>query len=60
METMVFNIIETCDLKHYVVQVNTTGEDDGWVDITKPFNTKEEVLEWAKQISDHFAIHIDI
>ena len=53
---MEFNIIETCDLEHYVVQLNTTGDSDGWQDITKPFNSKAEAVEWAKHITDNFSV----
>ena len=51
-----FNIEDTCDLEHYVVQINYTGEDDGWEDITKPFDTLEEATEWAKMISDYHTV----
>ena len=51
-----FNVIETCDLKHYVVQINTTGREDEWQDITKPFDTKGEAVEWAKHILDNFSV----
>ena len=51
-----FNIIETCDLANYVVQINTTGEPDGWQDITEPFSTKAEAVEWGKHIKDNFSV----
>ena len=57
---IVFNIEQTCDLKHYVVQINTTGAEDGWEDITKPFDTEEEAMEWAKKISDHYHVYQNI
>ena len=55
---MIFNIEPTCDMEHYVVQVNYTGDTDGWVDITEDFDTYEEAEEWAKKIK--FPILSDI
>ena len=53
---IMFGIEQTCDLKHWVVQINTTGEDDGWFDITKDFNNYEEALEWAKSLKGRFHV----
>lgn len=54
-----FCIDLTCDLKKYVVLINTTGEDDGWQDLTKPFDTYEEALEWVKNIKDNYGVYAD-
>lgn len=55
-----FNIEETCDLEHYVVQINYTGAEDGWEDITKPFDTQEEAIEWAKMIKDNYSVMVAV
>lgn len=55
-----FSIDLTCDLKKYIVLINTTGEDDGWQDLTKPFDTYEEALEWVKNIKDNYGVYTDI
>ena len=55
-----FNIEETCDQEHYVVQVNMTGEEDGWVDITKPFNDLQEALDWTLNIKDNFGVYAPV
>lgn len=55
-----FSIDLTCDLKKYIVLINTTGEDDGWQDLTKPFGTYEEALEWVKNIKDNYGVYTDI
>lgn len=52
-----FDIDLTCDLKKYIVLINTTGETDGWQDLTKPFDTYEEALEWAKKINDNYTVY---
>ena len=51
---MEFEIDLTCDLEHYVVVINTTGEIDGWFDLTEPFDTYEEASEWVKHIRSNF------
>lgn len=55
-----FSIDLTCDLKKYVVLINITGEDDGWQDLTKPFDTYEEALEWAENIKDNYGVYADM
>ena len=55
-----FNVETTCDLEHYVVQMNVTGETDGWVDITKDFDTYEEALGWAGKIKDDFGVYTEV
>ena len=52
-----FDIDLTCDLKKYIVLINTTGEQDGWQDLTKPFDTREEALEWVKKISSNYRVY---
>lgn len=56
----IFNIIDTCDREHYVVQVNFTGEDDGWLDLTKDFNSFVEAEAWARKLKDRFVLLTDI
>lgn len=51
---MEFEIDLTTDLEHYVVVINTTGEIDGWNDLSKPFDTYEEASEWAKHIKENY------
>lgn len=50
-----FGIDMTGD-NRYVVIANWTGEIDGWADITKPFNTEAEAVEWAEKIKDSFGV----
>lgn len=57
---MKFCIDLSCDLKKYIVLINTTGEDDGWQDLTKPFDTYEEALEWVKKIKDSYGVYADM
>lgn len=47
-----FSIIETCDLKHYVVQIAVGWDENDieWNDITEPFDTYEQAIEWAKHL----------
>lgn len=45
-----YDIDTTMDGEHYVVVVNTTGADDGWNDLTKPFDTYEEAKGWLEKI----------
>lgn len=45
-----FDIDRTMDGEHYVVLINTTGEEDGWNDLTEPFHTYEEAEKWAMKI----------
>ena len=52
-----FEIDLSCDLKKYIVLINTTGEADGWQDLTKPFDTYEEALEWVKKIKDGYGVY---
>lgn len=59
METK-FSIDLSCDLKKYIVLINTTGEPDEWNDLTKPFDTYEEALEWAKHIKDGYGVYADM
>lgn len=56
---IVFNIELTCDLEHYVVQVKI-GDNDEWQDITDPFDTQEEAVEWAKKIKDNYHVMMDL
>lgn len=51
----VFNIIKTCDLEHYVVQF-AESEDGEYEDLTEPFDTYEEALEWAEHLRDDYHI----
>lgn len=55
-----FNIEQTCDLKHYVVQINCTGEEDGWVDITQDFDTQEDAIEWTQKLKFGFTVYVDV
>lgn len=55
-----FNIEETCDQEHYVVQVNYTGVEDGWVDITNPFDNFQDALDWALSIKDNFSVQVPV
>lgn len=55
-----FCIDLSCDLKKYIVLINTTGEDDGWQDLTKPFDTYEEALEWVEKIKDNYGVYADM
>ena len=50
-----FGIDLTGDDK-FVVIANWTGEIDGWADITNPFDTEEEAIEWAKNIKDGYGV----
>lgn len=45
-----FDIDLTMDGNHYVVVFNTTGRDDEWNDLTKPFDTYEEAEKWLSKI----------
>lgn len=56
----IFNIIDTCDREHYVVQANWTGEDDGWEDITQDFDSFLEAEAWARKLKDKFVLLTDI
>lgn len=55
-----FTIDPTCDGEKYIVLINTTGEDDGWQDLTKPFDTYEEALEWVEKIKDNHGVYVDV
>ena len=55
-----FTIDLACDGEMYIVLINTTGEDDGWQDLTKPFDTYEEALEWARKIKDNYGVYVDV
>lgn len=50
-----FGIEMTDDCK-YVVIANWTDQVDGWVYVTKPFDTYKEVEEWVHKIKDDFAV----
>lgn len=52
-----FDIDQTSDLKKYIVLINTTGETDGWQDLTKPFDTYEQAVEWAKHIKGNYSVY---
>ena len=60
MRDPIFNIIETCDLEHWVVQANWTGEEDGWVDITENFDSFVEAEKWARKLKDRFTLLTDV
>jgi len=59
METK-FEIDQTCDGEKYVVLINTTGEPDEWNDLTKPFDTYEQALEWAEHIKDNYGVYAPV
>lgn len=61
IDTNMINIKRTLDGDHYVVLVNITGEEDGWADLTYPFDSYEDALEWAEKINNRsFGIYTDI
>lgn len=55
---MLFNIEQTQDLKHWVVQVR--DENNEWTDITEDFNTFEEAEEWTEKIRKNHVMLRDI
>lgn len=55
-----FDIDQTGDLEKYIVLINTTGETDGWQDLTKPFDTYEQALEWAEHIKDNYSVYAPV
>lgn len=55
---MLFNIEQTQDLKHWVVQVR--DENSEWTDITEDFDTFEEAEEWAEKIRKNHVMLRDI
>lgn len=55
-----FDIDQTSDLEKYIVLINTTGETDGWQDLTKPFDTYEQAVEWAKHIKDNYSVYAPV
>lgn len=57
---IIFNIEDTLDGEHYVVQANWTGEDDGWVDLTKDFDSFVEAEAWARKLKEKFVLLTDI
>ena len=54
-----FDIDLTGDNK-YVVLINTTGQPDGWNDLTEPFDTYEEAEKWASKIKDNYGVYANI
>lgn len=54
------NIIETCDLEQYVVQIGVGDLGNGcgteWQDLTEPFDTYEEAENWVKHIKNDYHI----
>ena len=55
---MLFNIEQTQDLKHWVVQVR--DENNEWTDITEDFDTFDEAEEWTKKIRKNHTMLMDI
>ena len=60
MEQPQFDIDLSCDLNKYIVLINTTGESDGWQDLTEPFDTYEEARAWADKIKSNYILLCDI
>lgn len=60
MEQLQFDIDLSCDLNKYIVLINTTGESDGWQDLTEPFDTYEEARAWADKIKSNHILLCDI
>ena len=54
-----FDIDKTGD-DRYVVLMNTSGEVDGWNDLTEPFDTYEEAEKWASKIKDTYGVYKNI
>jgi hypothetical protein len=56
--TTLIDIDKTCDGEKYVVVINTTGEIDGWNDLSEPFDTYIQAKTWADKIkSNHIRIY---